>query len=140
MTIGPLVSSAVPGVEPAELCARTSRKVTAMTRQRAGAVAAMMLLAFGVLGMHLTLSSPSTSHDQHVAHECHHDQECSPAPMSHLGAMCAAILAVVAVALVGFRRSGPPLVRRLVTPRRIRSGPTTAPAAPNLASLCILRC
>jgi hypothetical protein len=100
----------------------------------------MLLLAFGVLGMHLTLNPPSTTPDQHVTHECHHDQDCSPSPMSHLGAMCAAILAVIAVALVGFGRPGRSFVRRHVTPRQIRSGPTTAPAAPNLASLCILRC
>lgn len=100
----------------------------------------MLLFAFGVLGMHVTLDASSTSHDQHAAQICHHDNDCAPSLMSHLGAMCAAILAVIAVALVSSRRRGRSLVRRIVTPRLIRSGPTTAPAAPNLASLCILRC
>ncbi len=111
-----------------------------MTRQRGGAVAAMLLLAFGVLGMHLMLDPPSASHADHAAHECHHDQDCSPAPMSHLGAMCAALLIAITVALVAVRRPAPPLVGRVATPMRIRSGPTTAHAAPTLASLCILRC
>jgi len=100
----------------------------------------MLLLGFGVLGMHVMLAAPSMSPDQSVGQECHHDQDCSPSPMSHLGAMCAAILAVIAVALVGFRRRGRSVLRRLVAPRRMRPGPTAAPAAPNLASLCILRC
>lgn len=100
----------------------------------------MLLLAVGVLGMHLMFDTPSASHNDHLAHECHHGQDCSPAPMSHLGAMCAALLVVIAVALISVRRPARPLVQRVLTPTRIRSGPTTAHAAPGLASLCILRC
>jgi len=114
--------------------------VSGMTRGRLGAVAAMLLLAFGVLTMHVMSTADTTTHSDHAAHECGHGHDCTPIPMAHLGAMCAAALAVVITvfSLLRARRGFVPLP--LTMPQRVERERTATPSAPTLAILCILRC
>lgn len=106
------------------------------------AIAALLALALGVLGMHVAGDLGATAHAEHSAHECHHD-DCAPAPMSgHLGALCAvaAAVAVAAVVRAARRRGGTLGVLArcshwLTRPAAPRQVPARA-----FTELCVLRC
>ena len=113
-----------------------------VNRRRMLAGAALMALAFGVLGMHAAADVGATAHAEHSSHECHHDG-CAPTPVtSHVGALCvvAAAVAIAAVALTVRRRGAslPVAARpsqRLGRPAALHRSPGRA-----FTELCVLRC
>ncbi len=113
-----------------------------VSRRRVFAIAALLAIAFGVLGMHAAVDLGAAGRAEHSAHECHHE-DCAPTPMSrHIGALCvaAAAVAIAAVVLAARRRGGTlPVVAGPSRSFARSAAPRQLPVRP-FTELCVLRC
>jgi hypothetical protein len=114
-----------------------------VTRGHLFAAVALLMLALGVLGMHITADLGGTAHAEHSSKECHHHDDCAPAPMSnHVGTLCvvAIAVAVAAATLLLLRRTGAHTRAAPAPFRTPRPNIRVQDPVPQLSELCILRC
>lgn len=101
---------------------------------------ALLLIAFGVLAMHVASFVAAPVGPMDAMHVCHHEADCPGSPAHHLDMVCLAAVVVLVAALV--------LLRACVwTGTRVAVAEDARPRAtfvrhvtPRLAELCILRC
>ncbi len=110
--------------------------------RRVFAAAALLTLAFGVLGMHVAADRGATAHAEQSSRECHHDG-CAPTPVSnHVGVLCvvAAAVAIAIAAVAVLRRSSTLPVA--AAPSRWLTGADLAQrlSGRRFTELCVLRC